>query len=206
MPCCDLFGLHESGSKAKGVAIISLEAAKNLENKYSAVKPGLKRCPNCFKHSKTVCNLSDSSESENEAASVLMTEEIALHSKSNLTSVLDVVGVSLKLHDLDGRKKMKACKRKIETVTKQLIADFSVASNLDQSFLMDDEEEPLEAKRPRQDCEDFNSMLNAIKSKFSETNISYDKKIQILTVLPENWSRTKVVNFFGNEYCLEHAA
>ena len=87
MPCCDLFGLHESRSKAKSVAIISLEAAKNLENKYSAVKPGLKLCPNCFKHLKTICNLSDSSESENEAASVLMTEEIASHSKLNLTSV-----------------------------------------------------------------------------------------------------------------------
>ena len=207
MPCCDLFGLHESGSKAKGVAIISLEAAKNLEYKYSAVKPGLKLCPNCFKHSKTICNLSDSSESENEAASVLMTEEIASHSKSNLTSVLDVVGGSpLKLHGLDGRKKVKACKRKIETVTKQLIADLSVASNLGQSFLVDDEEEPLEAKCARQDCEDYNSMLNALKSKFSETNISYDKKIRILTVLPESWSRTKVVNFFGNEYCSEYAA
>ena len=34
MPCCDLFGLHESGSKAKGVATISLEAAKNLEKNY----------------------------------------------------------------------------------------------------------------------------------------------------------------------------
>ena len=101
---------------------------------------------------------------------------------------------------------MKAFKRKIETVTKQLIADLSVASNLDQSFLMDDEEEPLEAKRARQDCEDYNSMLNALKSKFSETNIFYDKKIQILTVLPESWSRTKVVNFFGNEYCSEYAA
>ena len=168
MPCCDLFGLHESGSKAKGVAIISVEAAKNLDNKYSAVKPGLKLCPNCVKHSKTTCNLSDSSESENEAASVLMTEEIASHSKSNLTSVLDVVGgCPLKLHGLDGRKKVKACKRKIETVTKQLITDLNVASNLDQSFLMDDEEEPLEAKRARQDCEDYNSMLNALKSKFS---------------------------------------
>ena len=207
MPCCDLFGLHESGSKAKGVAIISVEAAKNLENKYSAVKPGLKLCPNCFKHSKTICNLSDSSESENEAAFVLMTEEIASRSKSNLTSVLDVVGGSpLKLHGLDVRKKWKACKRKIETVTKQLIADLSVASNLDQSFLMDDEEEPLEAKRARQDCEDYNSMLNALKSNFSETNISYDKKIQILIVLPESRSRTKVVNFFGNKYCSEYAA
>ena len=103
MPCCDLFGLHESESKAKDVAIISSEAATNLENKYSAVKRGLKLCPNCFKHSKTICNLSDSSESENEAASVLMTEEIASQSKSNLTSVLDVVGGSpLKLHGLDG--------------------------------------------------------------------------------------------------------
>ena len=119
MPCCDLFGLHESGSKAKGVAIISLEAAKNLENKYSAVKPGLKLRPNCFKHSKTILYHSDSSESENEAASVLMTEEIASHIKSNLTSVLDVEGGSpLKLHGLDGRKKVKVCKRKIETVTK----------------------------------------------------------------------------------------
>ena len=162
----------------KDVAIISSEAAKNLKNKYSAVKPGLKLCPNCFKHSKTICNLSDSSESENEAASVLMIKEIASHSKSNLTSVLDVVGGShLKLHGLAGRKKIKACKRKIETVTKQLIADLSVASNLDQSFLMDDKEERLKAKRARQDCEDYNSMLNALKSNFSETNISYDKKM-----------------------------
>ena len=136
-----------------------------------------------------------------------MTEEIASHSKSNLTSVLDVVGDSpLKLHGLDGRKKVKACKRKIETVTKQLIAELSVASNLDQSFLMDDEEELLEAKRAEQDCEDYNSMMNALKSKFSETNICYDKKVQILIVLPESWSRTKVVNFFGNDYCSEYAA
>ena len=171
------------------------------------MKPGLKLCSNFFKHSKTICNLSDSSESENEAAAVLITEEIASHSKSNQTSVLDVVGGSpLKLHDLDGRKKVKACKRKIQTVTKQLIADLSVASNLDQSFLMDDEEEPFEAKRVRQDFKDYNSMLNALKSKFSETNISYDKKIQILTVLTESWSRTKVVNYFGNEYCSEYAA
>ena len=112
----------------------------------------------------------------------------------------------MKLHGLNGRKKVKACKRKIETVKKQLIAELSVVSNLDQSFLMDDEEEPLEAKRARQDCEDYNSMLNALKSKFSETNISYDKKVQILTVLPESWSRTKVVNFFGNDYCSEYAA
>ena len=82
----------------------------------------------------------------------------------------------------------------------------SVASNLDQNFLMDDKEELLEAKRVRQECEDYNSMLNAQKSKFSETNISYDKKIQILTVLPESWSTTKVVNFFGNEYCSEYVA
>ena len=46
---------------------------------------------------------------------------------------------------------MKACKRKIETVTKQLLTDLSVASNLDQSFRMDDKEELLEAKRARQD-------------------------------------------------------
>ena len=85
-------------------------------------------------------------------------------------------------------------------------ADLSVASNLDQCFLMDDEEEPLEAKRARQDCEDYNSMLNALKSNFFETNISYDKKIQILTVLPQSWSRNEVVNFFGNEYCSEYAA
>ena len=202
MPYCDLFGLHESRSKAKGIAIISLEAAKNLENKYSAVKPGLKLCPNFFKHSKTICNVSDSSESEKIAVSVSMTEEIASHSKSNLTSVLDVLGGSpLKLHGLDGRKKVKACKKKIKTVTKQSIADLSVASNLDQSFLMDDKEQPFEAKRVRQDCEYYNSMLKALKSKFSETNISYNKKIQVLTVLPESWSSTKVANFFGNEYC-----
>ena len=141
------------------------------------MKPGLKLFLNCFKHSKTICNLSDSSESENEAASVLMTEEIASHSKSNLTSVLDVVGGSpLKLYSLDGRKKVKACKRKIETVTKQLITDLSVASSLDQSFLMDDEEEPLEAKHARQDCEDYNSMLNALKSNFLKQTYPMTKK------------------------------
>ena len=178
MPFCNLFGLHESGSKAKGVAIFSLKAAKNLENKYSAVKPGLKLCPNCFKHSKTICNLSNSSESENEAASILMTvKEIALHSKSNLTSVLDVEGgTPLKLHGLDGRKKVKVCERKIEIVTKHLIANLSVASNLDQSFLMDDEEEPLEAKRARQDCEDYNSMLNALNQNFLKQTYFMTKK------------------------------
>ena len=104
------------------------------------MKPGLKLCPNCFKHSKTICNLSNSSESENEAASVLMTEEIASHSKSNLTSVLDLVGGSpFEVAWFRWMKKVKACKRKIKTVTKQLIADLSVASNLNQSFLMDDE-------------------------------------------------------------------
>ena len=87
-----------------------------------------------------------------------------------------------------------------------MIADLSVASNLDQSFLVDDEKKPLEAKRAKQDCEDCNSMLNALKSEFFETNISFDKKIQIFTVLPESWSRTKVVNLFGNEYCSEYAA
>ena len=71
---------------------------------------------------------------------------------------------------------------------------------------MTKKKEPLEAKHARQDCEDYNSMLNALKSKFSETNIFYGEKIQILTVLPESWNRTKVVNFFGNEYCSEYAA
>ena len=96
-----------------------------MKNKYSAVKPGLKLCPNCFKHSKTIRNLSDSSESENEAASVLMAEEIASHSKSSLTSVLDVVeGSPLKLHGLEWTKKDEGLQEKNRNCHKAIDSRF----------------------------------------------------------------------------------
>jgi len=210
MTCCNIFGIHTGSSKPKGTSVIDLQTAKNLEDKFPEVIPGLKFCPKCLKLAKNtlVENTSGSSESENEVTSSINSLESASHSKAKVTSVLNVVGGSpLKLHGLNNRKKVKACKRKVETVKKRLIADLSIATNLDQSFLDDDidDAEVLSSKKFKQDSEEYDSMLNSLKSKFIDNHTTYDEKIQILTLLPESWSRSKTVNFFGTDNCSEYA-
>ena len=88
----------------------------------------------------------------------------------------------------------------------------SIATSLDQSFLDDNtnDAEVVSSKKLRQDSEDYNSMLNAFKFKFkfkfkfNDNHTTYDEKFQILTLMPESWSRNRIVNFFGNN-CLEYA-
>ena len=142
MSCCNLFGIHTGFSKAKGTSVIDLQTAKNLENKFLEIVPGLKFCPKCLKLSKNTLadSTSGSSESENELISYgTNTFECQFNSKFNVSSVLNVMGSSpLKLHGLDNCKKVKACKRKVETIKKKLIVDLSIATSLDQSFLDDD--------------------------------------------------------------------
>ena len=211
MSCCNLFGIHTGFSKAKGTSVIDLQTAKNLENKFLEIVPGLKFCPKCLKLSKNTLaySTSGSSESENELISYdTNTFECQSNSKSNVSSVLNVMGSSpLKLHGLDNRKKVKACKRKVETIKKKLIVDLSIATSLDQSFLDDDtnDAEVVSSKKLRQDSEEYNSMLNAFQFKFNDNHITYDEKIQILTLMPESWRRNRIVNFFGRNNCSEYA-
>ena len=79
----------------------------------------MKFCPKCLKLSKNTLADSNSgtSESENEIISYhTSTSECQPNSKSNVNSVLNVMGSSpLKLHGLYNHKKVKACKRKVET-------------------------------------------------------------------------------------------
>ena len=122
MSCCNLFGIYTGFSKAKGTSVIDLQTAKNLENKFPEIVPGLKFCPKCLKLSKNTLadSTSGSSECKNELISYnTNTFECQSNSKSNVSSVLNVMGSSaLKLHGLDNCKKVKACKRKVETIKK----------------------------------------------------------------------------------------
>ena len=45
---CNLFRIHTGFSKAKVTSVIDLQTAKNLENKFPEIVPGLKFCPKCL--------------------------------------------------------------------------------------------------------------------------------------------------------------
>lgn len=211
MSCCNLFRIH-NGKFVKGISTISLQNAKDLEIKFPDVIPGLKFCPKCTKYSQEVISStteSSESEIELEIASEINSLNCASHSVSNVSNILDIVGSSpIKLHSLNTRKKITACKKKIVIVKKRLIADISIATNLDESFLDDDDEAEtsiLKSKKTKRDCSDYEMMLNALKEKFNEAQTSFDEKIQILTLMPESWSRSETRAFFGTKNCSDHA-
>ena len=86
-----------------------------------------------------------------------------------------------------------------------MVVNLNIATSLDQSFLNDDtnDAEVVSSKMLRQDSKDYNLMLNAFKFNSNET--TYNEKIQILTLMPESWSRNRTVNFFERNNCLEYA-
>ena len=116
MSCCNLFEIYTGLYKANGTLVIDLQTAKNLENKFPEIVPGLKFCPKCLKLSKNTIadSTSGSSESENELIFYdTNTFECQSNSKSNVSSVLNVMGSSpLKLHGLDNHKKRKHLQKK----------------------------------------------------------------------------------------------
>jgi len=226
--CWDIFGNHsKSKKKPKGMHEITLHQACYLkQNKITSIDcvPGYRLCRNCWKQLKDHMNTapqqssslvetvtSDSSAAEtvtSDSCSENLNKSIKKRQSQKRTNqVLAIIGESpLKLHAKNKRQKVAYTKKKIETASKNLAQNLSMAAGMDNSYLTNSENETDEEQQTNnfKKAEDLDALMQQLQKKF-ETATREDK-MKILTLKPDSWSYTKTAQFFGTSlYLIQQA-
>lgn len=197
--CCDPFKRHKR-SVLSGLREVSLEKAKDFKIRGFSIVPGEKMCPTCTKLISEKQASDDSSSDDINVSNV----KVQTPEKAVLNTSLTSLGISpAKLHSVARHSRSAAAKRKLESATGALKTKIShvyqvelatEASNNPDSVLT-----ILEEKAKHHD-----ELMDKIKQKIKHANNR--EKIQLLTLVPQTWSRQKVSSTFQvSEYLVRQA-
>ena len=86
-------------------------------------------------------------------------------------------------------------KRKLSEISKGYKKKINSLLDLSDKELSDDNEEDVKI------CQHFKTIMEKLKDKITcpINNLSTTKKIQLLTIAPQHWSREQIVNYFGRD-------
>ena len=109
--------------------------------------------------------------------------------KAKMDESLEVVGISpLRTHGLPTRTKISKTREKLEKSYDAQKKIAAAAINVDEEDLENDQMDKVR---------NYDRLLYLMKEKLSDNSLKTREKIQILTLSPESWSRSKIIDFFN---------
>ncbi|HBS53687.1 MAG TPA: hypothetical protein DD806_06790 [Flavobacterium sp.] len=183
--CSNPQNIHEKVNHS-GLREISTDfCTKIFETCQIQLVPGQKLCTKCRR------SLNNQCENSLTVKKIRLTEE--KESVNNVLSELELTPI--KLHGLNRQSRTSYTRNKIKEVQYELtkkIVDVTGAPEID---LNNNGEETEESNflQIQQDSKDLMKLMEAIKEKISTA--TYQEKVQLLTLIPESWTLSKVVNF-----------
>ena len=190
--CCGVLKSHRR--KVIGDRLVTLEMAPTLRTKGITVTPGKKFCRTCIAQYHTI-TAGDETEPQEEAEPEDAGEEsidedfVCETTQKKVNTSLSAFGVSpVNLHGMAQHSQTSAAKAKLSKVIDKFKSDLSEAyvddieinTTMDQTSLRNNEMKAAELDRLHQ------AMIEKLKT------ASYPEKIQILTLVPDSWSRGHV--------------
>lgn len=193
--CCDPMKIHKKPIK-NGLRKILLDHLGKKKNVEVDLIPGKALCPTCF--SKIFVIEPDCAEIEMENDTDFTPEAYEAVNESplgkiiSICSALDVSPLS-KVAKLNKEQRHSALKKKTDQITT------AVKRKLEDSFHEDLAEEDLPSNS--KECE-YDILIQKLKEKCSLAN--NEEKIQIISLLPSSWTRSKIMKEFGvSEYIVK---
>ena len=119
--------------------------------------------------------------------------------KSKFDESLEGLGISpIKLHGISSNKRQSTAKRKLSKIVKNVEINVAEVYNIDVSEVS---ESKISINRDvQQKANNFDRLMVLIKEKIKDCR-SYQKKLQLLTLCPDSWSRKYASEYFGvSEY------
>ena len=189
--CCGILNNHRR--KAQGLKKVTLHMAHQLKAKNFDVQPGLMLCRHCI----TIYeNLISSSSPDTEETSMDDIDEVPLddttykvHStpKKRLNISLETIDVSpVKLHSVAQHSRSTKAKKKLDKVIDSYKNTIAEAYNVSMNVL-DTSDSFFEDSDVQSKAAELERLHAAMREKLKIA--SYPEKIQILTLIPDKWSR-----------------
>ena len=200
--CCNPFKSHRKLCNPRFT--LDIKFVKSVLQKPSAsglkdLIPGKKVCNNCMISLRKLCeNQDEDDEYVCSAApgpsavyvSAIRTEK-ANELIANINSISDSNISPVKNHGLSDHRKLSVKKRKLDVI-------FSKANDIfDESLsIAADSEGSLSSISNMDKIKMFDDLMNSVEKKLSQVDLSRSEKVQILTMIPEDFSRKFVVENF----------
>ena len=204
--CCGILNSHRR--KTQGSKKVTLHMAQQLIAKNFDVQPGLMLCRHCIT---TYENLISASSPNTEAEETSM--EVALddttynvHStpKKRLNISLETIDVSpVKLHSVAQHSRSTSAQKKFDQVIDSYKSTIAEAYNVSKNVL-DTSDSVFEESEAQSKAAELDRLHAAMREKLKIA--SYPEKIQILTLVPDKWSREYASKQFDvSEYSIRTA-
>ena len=205
--CCSILKSHRRNSKAH--TVINLEMAKLLKEKgFIDVLPGQKLCRQCVTEFE---KLSKAPENENITETESSQDELASDDdflqyespRKKLNSTLESIGVSpVNIHGVAQHSRTSNAKDKLKKVLNVYKENISSAYNVSNVDI--EEPPPIYDRDTKNKAEELDRLHAAMKEKL--ITASNAEKLQILTLVPDSWSRKYCSQYFGvSEYLIRSA-
>jgi len=206
--CCNIYGKHRKRRKAvKGGHIITLNLAKKLRLEGHKVCPGWQLCRNCLKIAKAAQHSEEGQMMEKEFDdSVDFGDEIARDSaKEVINSSFEELSISpIKLHAMPTQSKVSHIKTKLDRAKSTVEETALKAANVEKDIFKRKDPQSFCILEIKAKAADFDNLLSCMKEKIKDAD--YKRKIQILTLTPDSWSREAAAEFFNvSEYAIRTA-
>ena len=199
--CCNPFGTHDKKKKSsvKGNIKISLDLTKFLRANDIVVLPGWRLCCKCNNRAIEETN----AESEHISSQEEWEWEPEVDQNQKLDTSIEALGVSpIKLKSLAKHRKQTVAKRKYEQIMDTVAKEISSVYDINKTSLSAESScsSHLSTKE-----HDLDILIHQIKEKLKVTEL-YRQKIQLLTLVPDSWTRIKASNYFEVSEYLVRAA
>ena len=216
--CCNLFKVHKNC--VKGGHKISLELARKLsEQDYDCI-PGWQLCRNCYGKAqidKSDDDMSDTELQRNDLNSTAMDFEISevdsavskSKTRGDINESLEAIGVSpIKTHSMPKHRRISYANAKLDNAVGTFKQSFATAVGINESDLVLNEKYKADksVKALEKKASDLDKITEEMREKLTVGTLTYRKKVQILTLIPESWTIKFASNYFGvSEYLVRQA-
>ena len=191
--------------------MVTLAMARDLSSKGINVTPGMKFCLNCLiKYNKLYTKqqidvtqetiLSESTEKSSEV------EYLASPAARVNTSLTSLSVSPINLHSVPSTSRASTAKRKYDDFVGKFTSEFSQAYGIEEDELVTSEDKEILGKYddPRSKSDELDRLHELMKDKLKGS--SFSEKIQILTLIPDSWSRSYCSTFFDvSEHLIRQA-
>ena len=209
--CCGVLKQHKK--KAQGTKRVTLEMATHLEARGHDIKPGMMLCRQCDKcYQELIESSSDSSTEDDyvmdddidEDADDATYEEFETPRK-RLNTNLEMVGISpVNLHSVPQHSRSASAKQKLEKVMDVYKSSLAEAYNVDEDKMCEKNDSVFDDNDAQLKSDELDRLHDLMREKLKSA--SYPQKIQILTLVPDKWSRELAAKQFGvSEYLIRTA-
>lgn len=191
--CSDPLKVHKK-PVIKGLREIKLEHLSLLSESKTAsqvelnVIPGNSLCPNCYSK---IFIMKPEPESCNLVNDIYIPNEEAISKLDFACSNLEVSPAS-KIRKLSSGKRKVAIESKVQRISDKIRKDLESCFNNADTNSISKKEENLP---PESSDTEYLSLIEKLKSKCSVT--PKEEKVKILSLLPDSWSREKIVHEFN---------